>query len=379
MSAVSRARSLAWLVATLVLLVAAPAAAAEYYVAPDGSDDHDGTARSAPLGSFSTAFSKLEPGDTLTLLDGTYTRTDNGWFRVRCGRDARNGEEDARITIRADHERRAWIKGRGEVDPVQIHNCQYWTVDGLRASSADRQDGSDAVFLVRNSHHMRLRNLLIHDVNRYQNSTGLQVTISHHVVAENIGIYYFHRHGFSAYKSDQITLRRAYIDGRGASDVDGGWGSHQCCTEGGDEAISFYYTSNSIAENVITRDSEALSVISGFDTVLGNPGGRHNTLLGSVSLEDLRPSFFQSRVKESSSKSARDLLVEDYLVVGAPNEPMVVRGPETFTLEDATFVDNDVRPVHFLASPGGKQVDDRHYFPGCEAWTCENELGTSCF
>jgi hypothetical protein len=373
-SVVSRARSLAWLVATIVVFATAPAGAAECFVAPDGNDDHDGTARSAPLGSFSAAFSRLEPGDTLTLLDGTYTRDANGRFRVRCGQKAPNSGEDARITVRADNERRASIKGNGEVDRIQIHDCQYWTVDDLRASSADRQDGSDAVFLIRNSHHIRLRNLLIHDVNRYQNSTGLQVTISHHVVAENIGIYYFHRHGFSAYKSDQITLRRAYIDGRSASDVEDGWDSHHCCTEGGDEVISFYYTSNPTAENVITRDSEALSVISGFDTVLGNPGGRHNELLGSVSLEDLHPSFFQSRVKESSSTSARDLQVKDYLVVGARNEPMVVRDPEMFTFEDATFVDNEVGPVHFLAAPGGKQVIDRYYFPGCEAWTCENEL-----
>lgn len=231
MSAVSRARPLAWLVAAFVLFAAAPAGAAEYFVATDGSDDNDGTARSAPLGSFSAVFSRLEPGDTLTLLDGTYTRDANGRFRVRCGQEAPNGGEDARITVRADNGRLAWLKGNGEVDPAQIHDCQYWTIDGLRASSADRQDGSDDVFLVRDSRHIRLRNLLIHDVNRYQNSTGLQATISQHVVAENIGIYYFHRHGFWAYKSDQITLRRPYIDARGASDVEVGWGSHQLRVE----------------------------------------------------------------------------------------------------------------------------------------------------
>jgi len=59
---------------SVFLLVTAPAAAAEYYVAPDGNDSHPGT-RDRPLRTIQKAADRLRPGDTCIVRGGTYRET----------------------------------------------------------------------------------------------------------------------------------------------------------------------------------------------------------------------------------------------------------------------------------------------------------------
>jgi MYXO-CTERM domain-containing protein len=59
-----------------VLLFAAPAAAAEFFVAPSGSDSNPGS-QAAPFASFQKGLEAVQNGDTLTIRAGTYRLTDN--------------------------------------------------------------------------------------------------------------------------------------------------------------------------------------------------------------------------------------------------------------------------------------------------------------
>ncbi len=52
--------------------MAGGAYAANYYIAPTGSDSNNGTSTSSPWATFSHAMNVLKPGDTLYLMDGTY-------------------------------------------------------------------------------------------------------------------------------------------------------------------------------------------------------------------------------------------------------------------------------------------------------------------
>src|SRR5262245_47517893 len=63
----------------------AAADATTYYLSPTGSNSKSGTSALAPWKTFSFAIPKLKPGDTLVLLNGTYTAANNNDFQVICG------------------------------------------------------------------------------------------------------------------------------------------------------------------------------------------------------------------------------------------------------------------------------------------------------
>ena len=61
------------LLTLLVLLCYQPVFAATYYISPTGDNGNTGLTDSTPWATFAYANSQLSPGDTLILLDGTYT------------------------------------------------------------------------------------------------------------------------------------------------------------------------------------------------------------------------------------------------------------------------------------------------------------------
>src|SRR5690606_18171991 len=64
--------------------------AATFYVSPDGDDNADGLTPDSAWRSVKAAASRLQPGDTLLLLEGTYP--ESVWMRV-------SGEAGRPITI----------------------------------------------------------------------------------------------------------------------------------------------------------------------------------------------------------------------------------------------------------------------------------------
>ena len=106
------------------LVYAGAASAATYYISPSGSDSAAGTS-SAPWGTFAHAMSVLQPGDTLWLMDGTYTQSTTGMLYISI-----NGTPSAYITVRALNE------GSAIVDGQKSYNCcsitgNYIEVDGI--------------------------------------------------------------------------------------------------------------------------------------------------------------------------------------------------------------------------------------------------------
>lgn len=343
-----------------------------YYIGPDGSDRNNGSSAEASWRTFDHAVGQLQPGDTLLVLDGTYIATeDENPLHVNCGENARNGTWLAPITVKAAGERRAWLDGDGSTLPVQIQDCSYWNVHGLRASSGDFEGGEPHIFKVSDSDHIKLQRLLLHHNNRYTNGQGLSISASYHVLVEESEVYVFHRHAISAYQSEHITLRRNYVDGRDAADLPDGRGSHRCCQQAGDEGYSFYFTSNSILENNISVHSEQLSIVGGDKTVLGNPGGQHVRSLGNISFKDLRPGMIVSRIYFDTERPypgpAKDIVYKDFLVIGGQTideggafTPWVVKD---LTIEGSTWINMKHTAINAPATQ--RLFDDRIFF-GCE-------------
>ena len=143
-------------------LSASPLLAAEYFVSPTGSDTNAGTDASAPLQTTTAANAKLAPGDTLTLLDGTYPAITI----------TRSGTPDAWITVRAKKRRVPIISlaagwHNGDTNGVSLFHVAYvkvigLTVVGLAATDPTIVDAQHGIAIL-GSHHVLVQDCRVKD------------------------------------------------------------------------------------------------------------------------------------------------------------------------------------------------------------------------
>lgn len=250
--------------------------AATYYISPSGSNSSSGTSTS-PWKTFAYATPRLLAGDTLILRDGTYTKSTTGLPNIGCGFSGNvlSGTSTQPITIKAEHERQAFLKADGTSAAFRMNYCSYWVIDGLRAENADlapANGGSSMAgpFAIYYSSNITMRRLLAAKPNTYFNTHGILIASSSNVLVEESEVYNFHRHGVLAYGSRNVTIRRIYANGRNYPIAVGGYGN-----AGGDEGCGQYDSTNGIIENCISENNESIGI----------PGTSKNTeVLGSICL-----------------------------------------------------------------------------------------------
>jgi hypothetical protein len=299
----SRSAPYFFLVASMLSLISLHAGAATYYV--------------TPANSLSAAIASLYPGDTLILKDGIYSS-----IAINCSSGVRKGTALAPITIRAENERKAFIKSDGSRDALRMSYCSYWNIEGLRVESQDNPNSTyGAVLIVEQSDHVNLRRIIGAHNNRYGNTHIISLNNVSYALIEECEAYYYHRHAFSAGSSSHIIFRRNFGNSRGYADLrtgdpmypsgtapKDGRVSHSNSADEGDEGITFYWTSDSIAENNIVEHSEGVQAT-----------GKRNKLLGNVSLEgDVGISFAHNcqdsgDVQRCGDAATADELAEDNL------------------------------------------------------------------
>jgi len=119
---VARASHASPLALALCALIALPGLAAEYYLAPEGSDDAPGT-REQPWQTIDRANAALQPGDTAIFLPGEYVGTIA---------PARSGTADAPITYRSAEPRGARLSKLGAGDKlILLDGRDHLVIDGL--------------------------------------------------------------------------------------------------------------------------------------------------------------------------------------------------------------------------------------------------------
>lgn len=99
-----------------LLLWVAPVGAAEWFISPTGNDANAGASEAAPFKSLSKADAKLAPGDTITVLDGTYP----------AGAITKSGKAGAWITIRAKNRRAAVFS---VAETARLNNSAAWCLE----------------------------------------------------------------------------------------------------------------------------------------------------------------------------------------------------------------------------------------------------------
>jgi hypothetical protein len=283
-----------------------------YYISPTGSDVGAGT-RDEPWLTFASAVSKLQPGDTLVLLDGRYRLTDSGMLQVRCGVNAVSGTAVLPITVRADHERMAFLKSDGTTPPLFVNGCAYWTIEGLHVESLDvnsdavlsdtsYNDGArtgTVVVLEGACDHVVLRRLLAAYPNRFKHSHVIRVgDHANRCLVEECEVYNFHHNGIEVWRATSVTLRRNYVHAR--SEDMAGWPSDY--PNEGDLGILVEESKGTIVENnVVAGVHQGIVDGARFDGYLSkpNPPGPadpgHARILGNVTLASGEGFVLQSR------------------------------------------------------------------------------------
>jgi serralysin len=184
--------------ASLIVGSALPAYATEWFVAPGGTGA--GTS-AAPFGHVQTALESAQPGDTVTVLAGTYSAS---------LRTVRNGTASSPIILRAATRGTAIITWAGNVFSL---NHSYYVVDGL---VFDGQYGSDrAVKVGSGANASTIRNVEVRRSGRDCVSIGspdtflIEDSLVHHCLNSAGGRT--DAHGISAAAARNLTIRGTEI------------------------------------------------------------------------------------------------------------------------------------------------------------------------
>jgi hypothetical protein len=272
---------------TLLLIAAMPfvggigttGEAATYYLAPTGADSNAGTSSSAPWKTFKFALPKLKPGDTLVLRNGTYTSATTGYPLIQCGKNAAHGTASQRITLKAEHERQAFLKGDGSAYPLYMIGCAYWSIQGLRIEGGDFKNSpltNGHTVFINNAKFITFQRNLVRFNNRYKNGSIVAFGGTTNALIEENEVYSYHRNGMGG--GNQNTYRRNYIHSRGHADLSDGYASF--APSQGDSGYIFYPSSHNVVENNISEGNDR-----GYDLqAMGST--QNNRFYGNISLQD---------------------------------------------------------------------------------------------
>jgi len=205
-----------------VLLFSGAAWAADYWVAPSGSDSNPG-ARTAPLKTIGKGLSLLKQGDTLTVAPGVYKESNEF---------TGTGTKEEPITIRGLQGAEIQATGR---DGILFSDCYWVNVENLKVTGAKR-----AGFLAARSSHVAFKSCVSGDNGVW----GIQTTMSDHVSVEKCELYGSkEQHGVYFSTTDYPTV----IDSSIHDNASCGVHMNGDLSEGGDGVITGAY----IARNKI--------------------------------------------------------------------------------------------------------------------------------
>lgn len=272
----------------------------EYFASTTGSSGNPGTEVSPwPL---TYGISQLTAGDTLTLLDGTYTDP------ITPATAAQSGTEGEPITVRAQTYGNVIIEPTASTPAINfysnfsagglpdVNKQDGWTVDGVicrtngevAAVNVDSQDLSTVAQMTNN---IALKRIGAFGSAIDQNTVVFSVSRITDCIFEDTFAYGNGRKAYQAFGCDAITIRNAvgrydYWDGAGYKPND----PRNC--------MSCYNTQNSLFENIILLDSadtpatrtsdRAGMIVSGNQTgVSGVDGSADNLIVNLISLNNI--------------------------------------------------------------------------------------------
>jgi hypothetical protein len=331
------------------------------YLGPGGDDAAPGT-RDAPWATFAHAVSMLEPGESLVVLDGTYTTDDAGTFHASCDSTAKSGTAQAPIFVRAENDRRAVIDADGFGSGFTVADCEYWRVRGFVVLSRERsaEDGGeqrDTVSVAR-SHFIELRRFFISGVNRYFNVKGLGIGSSEDVLLEDTEVHDFFRAGFIVFTSNRVTCRRCYGHSHGARDLSAcpdrpactdptdpemiGTADCPFCSAGsserGDDTFFVQHSNDFLCENCVSEGSQRGFTVRGGTGLDDMRAGYGIRVLQSLSVGDAYGIEVRNEVDKPPAVGVQ---IEDFVAIAPTTAGIRADNPDGLVLRNATILGSD--------------------------------------
>lgn len=240
-----------WFTFLFVLLWITPAAATTYYASQAGGGN--GLTSGTPF-QIVNFWSVAKPGDTLLLLNGTYTGA-NSMIRPP---QYMAGTASQPITVRALNPGQPWINGQGSNIPVVLGDNQWIVLEDFDASN-----GSEDVVRISHGGNNTLRRICAWDADGNSNSSPIVVQYATNNLLEDMCGFGIGRKIFHVYESNNTTVRRAWGEWSDHPWSENGAGSPKHTFNGG------YNSYGAIWENVIgTWDGYAVGAYG----VLGSDG-----------------------------------------------------------------------------------------------------------
>lgn len=342
----------------LAVLCVLPASATTYYISTSGSDYNPGSL-AYPWKTFSHATSRLRPGDTLIVRDGTYTGSNSGYIRVSCGSSGQNGTATYPITIQAEHERQAFVKGNGSANPVTLQHCSYWQLVGLHLEDGDYPHSptntNSVIELDWDSYLTFKRNILAHN-NRYFNTHLVNGYYASHILLEENEFYYYHRHAVNFSYGGYNVVRRNYFNSRYYADIPGGRVSE--VPDRGDSAISLYPDHDSIIENNIAENGEDMMDIEAAFVPYASDNEK---FYGNISLGDEYGVLDKAR-GSSDGYTAHNALYQDIVIINPRYVGAYWRSAASATCSHCSFIVTGSSPIsNFIADRDPRDIGSGSY------------------
>jgi parallel beta-helix repeat protein len=258
------------------IAAAQSAAAATYYISPNGNDNNNGTATGTAWKTFERAWYTLQPGDTLLLMDGTYTEASTGLIQP----NVRNGQSGKPITIKALNDGQATIDGQGAGYPVKLGDNagpngaigDWFVVEGIVA----RNGGLGAIRIEKGNHNV-LRRVSAYNANTDDNSLVLAINWGDGNLVEDCVVAGTGRYMINVFTSSNNTIRRCFAQWQA-------WDGRNFCgvTWPNGNNVGVYNSSNTTVENVIAygRSLTGIFIQANDDNAVAN----NNQILGSMAL-----------------------------------------------------------------------------------------------
>ncbi len=258
--------------------------AATWYISPTGDDTKTGagTSINTPFKKFSTAWDNIKRGDTLILMDGTYTPSNSGVMNVTLPPD--NGQ---RIYIKAQNIGKAVIDAqflvKSPVDISKFRGGANLEIDGIVAKngSSDANLTSAVFYFEVTNANILLKNVSGFNADKDSNSSVFSFYQSSGVTIEDCIAGGSGRKMIMLYRSSNNTIRRCvarWLQFDGAKFC----GSLSWPAGSG---IEVYFGDNNILENNIGFGNVAYYhfALKGYKEVDGNQAN-NNKFLGNMSL-----------------------------------------------------------------------------------------------
>ncbi len=189
---------------------AQPRAPATFYVSPNGSGS-DGLTEQTAFKRINDLYARTIPGDTVLVMNGTYTEAD---FRAPVVYLDKSGRPDAYITYKNYPGHHPKVKSRN-ITAIRLVGASYVVIEGFDVEGSrdevgieeagrilcDELDSSERVNLAQGGG--------IDIVAEYSDINK----ISHHIIVRNNRVYNFGSAGISAIRADYMTIENNIVYG----------------------------------------------------------------------------------------------------------------------------------------------------------------------